>query len=135
MVIIECVEDIPCEPCAESCKNGAIIKGSLSDPPTVDYEKCTGCALCVAACPGLAIFVVDCSREDKALIYIPYEMLPVPQKGDKGDALDRSGKRIGSAKVAKVRKGNRGTAVLGILVQKDLAMNVRSIRIREKSNG
>lgn len=135
VVIIECDEDIPCDPCVESCKIKAIIKESLTAPPSVDYEKCTGCALCVAACPGLAIFVVDNSREDKALVYIPYEMLPAPKKGDKGDALDRCGKRIGSAEVAKVRKGTRGTTVLGILVEKDLAMNVRSIRIPERSNG
>jgi Fe-S-cluster-containing hydrogenase component 2 len=133
-VIIECVEDIPCDPCADSCKNGAIIKESLTGLPIVDYEKCTGCALCVAACPGLAVFVVDNSRQDKALVYIPYEMLPVPQKGDKGDALDRSGKRIGPAEVAKVIKGKRGTTILGILVEKDLGMNVRSINIPEKSN-
>jgi Fe-S-cluster-containing hydrogenase component 2 len=135
VVIIECDEDIPCDPCVEGCKIKAIVKESLTDAPIVDYEKCTGCALCVASCPGLAIFVVDYSREDKALVYIPYEMLPVPQEGDKGDALDRSGKRIGSAEVAKVRKGTRGTTILGILVEKDLAMNVRSIRIPEKSNG
>jgi Fe-S-cluster-containing hydrogenase component 2 len=135
VVIIECVEDIPCDPCADSCKNGAIIKESLTAAPSVDYEKCTGCALCVAACPGLAIFVVDNSREDKALVYIPYEMLPAPQKGNTGDALDRAGKRIGTAEVAKVRKGTRGTTILGILVEKDLAMNVRSIRIPERSNG
>ncbi len=135
VVIIECDEDIPCDPCVESCKIKAILKESLTTPPIVDYEKCTGCALCVASCPGLAIFVVDFSREDKALVYIPYEMLPAPKKGDTGDALDRSGKRIGSSKVAKILKGNRGTTVLGILVEKDLAMNVRSIKIREKSNG
>jgi Fe-S-cluster-containing hydrogenase component 2 len=135
VVIIECDEDIPCDPCVESCKKGAIIKESLTTVPIVDYEKCTGCALCVASCPGLAIFVVDYSRNDKALVYIPYEMLPAPQKGDRGYAFDRSGKRIGSAEVAKVRKGTRGTTILGILVEKNLAMNVRSIRIPEKSNG
>jgi Fe-S-cluster-containing hydrogenase component 2 len=135
VVIIECDEDIPCDPCVESCKIKAIIKESLTAPPSVDYEKCTGCALCVAACPGLAIFVVDNSREDKALVYIPYEMLPAPKKGNKGDALDRSGKRVGSAIVEKVRKGIRGTTIVGILVEKDLAMNVRSIRIPERSNG
>ena len=133
-VIIECVEDIPCDPCEDSCKQGAIIKDSLTEAPYVDYEKCTGCALCVAACPGLAVFVVDNSRQDKALVYIPYEMLPAPKKGDKGDALDRSGKRIGSAEVAKVLKGKRGTTILGILVEKDLGMNVRSIKIPERSN-
>jgi Fe-S-cluster-containing hydrogenase component 2 len=135
VVIIECDEDIPCDPCVESCKIKAIAKESLTAAPIVDYEKCTGCGLCVASCPGLAIFVVDCSREDKALVYIPYEMLPVPQKGDKGDALDRCGEKIGSAEVAKVRKGTRGTTILGILVEKNLAMNVRSIRIQEKLNG
>ncbi len=135
VVIIECVEDIPCDPCVESCRNKAIIKESLTAPPVVDYDKCTGCALCVPACPGLAIFVVDCSRGEKALVYIPYEMLPVPQKGDRGNALDRSGTRVGSAEVAEVRKEKRGTTVLGILVNKDLAMDVRSIRISERSDG
>ncbi len=133
-VIIECVEDIPCDPCEDSCKQGAIIKDSLTEAPRVDYEKCTGCALCVAACPGLAIFVVDNSREDKAIVYIPYEMLPAPKKGDNGDALDRSGKRVGSAQVEKVRKGVRGTTIVGIRVEKELAMDVRSIRIPEISN-
>jgi Fe-S-cluster-containing hydrogenase component 2 len=131
VVIIECVEDIPCDPCVESCKSGAIVKKGLSTAPTVDYEKCTGCALCVAFCPGLSIFVVDYSHGDKAVVHIPYEMLPVPEKGDVGDAIDRAGKRIGSAEVAKVRKGNRGTIVLGILVEKDLAMEVRSFKARE----
>jgi len=135
VVIIECNEDIPCDPCVESCKLKAIAKESLTSVPTVDYEKCTGCALCVASCPGLAIFVVDNSREDKAIVYIPYEMLPVTREGDKGDALDRSGEKIGSAEVAKVRKGTRGTTILGILVEKDLAMNVRSFKILEKQNG
>jgi len=135
VVFIECVEDIPCDPCVESCKNKAIIKENLTAPPVVDYDKCTGCALCVAACPGLAIFVVDCSRGEKDLVYIPYEMLPVPRKGDWGDALDRSGKRVGSAEVAEVRKEKRGTTVLGILVNKDLAMDVRSIKISERSDG
>lgn len=136
VVIIECVEGIPCDPCVESCRKGAIIKDSLVSPPRVDYEECTGCGLCVASCPGLAIFVVDCSQEGgKALVHIPHEMLPVPQKGDRGDALDRCGERIGSAEVAKVRKGERGTTVIGILVDKHLAMNVRSIRISERSHG
>jgi Fe-S-cluster-containing hydrogenase component 2 len=133
-VIIECVEDIPCDPCEDSCKHGAIIKDSLTEAPYVNYENCTGCASCVAACPGLAIFVVDNRQEDKAIVYIPHEMLPVPKKGDKVDVLDRSGKLIGSAEVAKFKKGIRGTTILGILVEKDQAMKVRSIIIQKRSN-
>jgi Fe-S-cluster-containing hydrogenase component 2 len=136
VVIVECVEGIPCDPCVESCRKGALTKDSLSSPPRIDYEECTGCGLCVASCPGLAIFVIDCSQDgDKGLVYIPYEMLPVPQKGDRGDALDRCGEQIGSAEVAKIRKGERGTTVLGLLVDKALAMNVRSVRFPEKSHG
>ena len=134
VAIIECVEHIPCDPCVGSCRKGAIIKESLSTPPVVDYQKCTGCALCVASCPGLAIFVVDSSLDDKAIVYIPYEMLPIPETGDRGDALDRCGKPIGSAQVAKVQKGIRKTAILGLLVEKELAMSVRSIRFTERSN-
>ena len=133
--VIECVEDIPCDPCVESCKFEAIIKDSLTSLPRVNYEECTGCGICVAYCPGLSIFVIDCSKGDKALVYIPHEMLPVPQRGQRGDALDRSGKKVGIAQVAKVRKEKRGTIVLGILVDKELAMEVRSIGIPEGSNG
>ena len=133
--VIECVEDIPCDPCVESCKFEAIIKDSLTSLPRVNYEECTGCGICVAYCPGLSIFVIDCSKGDKALVYIPHEMLPVPQRGERGDALDRSGKKVGIAEVAKVRKEKRGTIVLGILVDKELAMEVRSIGIPEGSNG
>ena len=135
VVVMECVEDIPCDPCVESCKVEAIIKDSLTSLPRVNYEECTGCGVCVAACPGLAIFVIDCSRDEKALVYIPHEMLPVPRRGERGDALDRSGGKVGIAEVAKVRKGKRGTIILGILVEKELAMEVRSIEIPEGSNG
>lgn len=135
VVIIECTEDIPCDPCVESCKFMAITMENLTALPIVDYEKCTGCALCVVSCPGLAIFIVDNSPGKNAIVYIPHEMLPVPRKGDKGDALDRSGKRIGSAEIARVRKGSSGTTVLEIVVEKDLAMNVRAFRIQERSNG
>jgi len=135
VVIIECVEDIPCDPCVESCKLEAISKDDLTSLPRVDYEECSGCGVCVAACPGLAIFVVDGSREDKAVVYVPHEMFPVPKKGDRVDAVDRSGRKIGIAEIVKVRKPKRGTAVLEVLVEQDLAMEVRSIGISEGSDG
>ena len=134
VVVIECVEDIPCDPCVESCKVDAISKDSLTSLPRVDFEESTGCGICVASCPGLSIFVIDCRKDEKALVYIPHEMLPVPRRGDRGDALDRSGRKIGVAEVAKVRKGERGTIILGILVEKALAMEARSIEIPEGSN-
>ncbi len=132
VAIIECTEDIPCDPCVEACKFGAINKESLITPPTIDYEKCTGCTLCIDICPGLAIFVVNMNyKEGKALISIPYEMLPVPKRGEKVETLDRSGKKIGKAEVIKARKGKGGTFVISIAVDKNLAMQARSIKIQK----
>lgn len=131
VAIIECTEDIPCNPCVEACKLGAISKRSLITPPTVDYERCTGCTLCIDSCPGLAIFVIDITyREEKALVSIPFEMLPVPKEGEKVGVLDRSGKNIGEGEVIKVRKGKGGTSVISMAVDKNLAMEARSIKLK-----
>jgi sarcosine oxidase subunit alpha len=60
LVIIECPQRIPCNPCHTSCPTGAVKAfKDINDQPEIDYEKCTGCARCVAVCPGLACFVVD----------------------------------------------------------------------------
>lgn len=135
VAIIECTEDIPCDPCVEACKLGAISKAGLTTPPDIDYEKCTGCASCVDVCPGLAIFVINMNyKEGKALVSIPYEMLPVPKRGERVDALDRSGKKIGVGEIVKVRKGRGATFVVSVAIGKDLAMEARSIRIQGAIN-
>jgi ferredoxin len=133
VAIIECTEDIPCDPCVEACKIGAISKVSLTTPPDIDYEKCTGCGSCVDLCPGLAIFVINMNyEEEKVLVSIPYEMLPVPKRGERVDALGRSGKKIGVGEIVKVRKGKGATFVVSVAIGKDLAIEARSIQIQGK---
>lgn len=128
MAVIECIQNIPCDPCAYICKFEAIRKSSFVNPPVVDYDKCTGCGECVAACPGLAIFVVNLKyKNDKALVTIPYELLPTPKRGEIYEALDREGKPVGEARIIGVKKVKDGTAVVTMAVEKRLAMIVRSI--------
>ena len=132
VAIIECIESIPCDPCSLVCKQGAIIKPSISTPPRVDYDKCIGCGACVPICPGLAIFMVDytCS-EDKGLVYLPYEFTPLPEKGEEVIALNREGKEVGMAEVVKVITYPDKTSVVCIAVDKDLVMEVRFFRRKE----
>jgi Fe-S-cluster-containing hydrogenase component 2 len=94
-------------------------------------EKCSGCALCVAACPGLAIFVLDKSYSDKVgSVSFPYEYLPVPGVGSEVDAVDRSGETVCKGKVKKVvltKKSDR-TTVMTVEVPIEFVDEIRGIK-------
>ncbi len=129
-VVIECPQEIPCNPCVEACPTSAITMESLTSVPKVDYSKCTGCALCVARCPGLACFVIDLTySQDKALVKLPYEMLPVLKRGDRVQLLDRLGRIVGEGEVlTSVEPFKDGTKVVSVIVPKNLALQVRAVR-------
>jgi len=133
VVIVECVEKIPCNPCVDACPKKAItIEGSIIEIPKVNFDICNGCTLCIARCPGLAIFVVNKNYNKKAAsIALPYEFLPRPQKGDMVKALDRHGKFICQARVEKVldTKALDRCAVITIAVPKRYYNKVRFIKI------
>lgn len=129
--VFECFQEIPCNPCQTSCKVGAVaVFQDINNIPQVNFEKCTGCGICVSNCPGLAIFVIDETySENEATIKIPYELVPLPKVGQAVDALDREGKVIGKAQVLKVQssKALNKTNAITIVVPKDQAMLVRHI--------
>ena len=137
VVMIECFQHIPCDPCAASCPFGAILPfADINDLPQVDYDKCTGCGLCIASCPGLAIFVLDMTHsKDKALLKLPYEMLPLPKPGQKVSALNREGEEVTQAEVVKVQKTRQKTYIISIAVPKELALVVRNIKVKENPHG
>lgn len=126
-VIVECFQKIPCDPCVDACPGGVIsIQGNINNLPVIDYEKCTGCGVCISACPGLAIFVID---KKKGIVMLPYEFIPVPEKGNIVDGLNRRGEKVCDAEVIKVintKKQDR-TAIIHIQVPKELVMEVRNI--------
>ena len=133
LVIIECPQRIPCNPCHTSCPTGAVKPfKDINDQPEIDYEKCTGCARCVAVCPGLACFVVDLTwgDEDNALMKLPYEMLPVPEEGKTVDCLNRVGESISRGKVVKVLEPMHDrTIVVHVEVPRSKVMEIRTIRV------
>ena len=127
VAILECVQEIPCNPCVDSCPVHAISMKDINAPPVNDFEKCIGCAKCVAVCPGLAIFVIKV-KDKKAQVTLPYELLPVPQVGDSVNALDRTGAIRAKAIVKKVIKKGK-TMVITIEVDSSLAMDIRNIKV------
>ena len=104
--VIECTQNIPCNPCSDACKFGCITSPeNISMLPVIDPQvDCTGCSMCVASCSGQAIFLVDETYEEGyATVSLPYEFLPLPQEGDFGHALDRSGAVVCDAEVVSVK--------------------------------
>lgn len=137
VVMMECFQQIPCDPCALSCPSGAILPFSdINDLPKVDYNKCTGCGLCIASCPGLAIFIVDTNySEREALVKLPYELLPLPKKGELVSGLDREGRPVAMVKVTRIQSTKNKTHIISILVPKELALLIRNIKVEEHQNG
>jgi len=132
VAVIECIEHIPCNPCEASCKAGAIKVGEdITNLPKLDEAKCIGCLSCIPICPGQAIFVVDESLPDgKALVTMPYEFLPLPEKGETVIALERSGNALGEGRVTKVSKTERmdQTAMVTIEVPREWSMKARAFQ-------
>ena len=127
--LIECFQEIPCNPCTEICPFDSILPmEDINDLPRIDYETCTGCGICAAICPGLAIFILDESYSDTvASVGIPYEFVPLPERDEVVEAMDRAGEVICEGKVLRVNKNvkRQNTPVVTIEVPKDKVNEVR----------
>ena len=128
--VVECTQNIPCNPCQDVCPRHCINVGSnITILPTINTEaQCSNCGKCVAFCPGQAIFLVNEDMGDgTAQVTLPYEFLPLPEAGTKGKALDRSGKPVCEAEVVKVMnpKAFDHTALLTMSVPKEFVHQAR----------
>ncbi|AEG60526.1 4Fe-4S binding protein [Desulforamulus ruminis] len=135
VAIAECFQNIPCDPCYHSCKQGAIQEfADINERPRIHFDQCNGCGTCMSRCPGLAIFVVDATFSDnEALVKIPYEFLPLPQVDERVIAVNRAGQEVGEVRVIRVQnsKIQDKTAIVWLAVPKEQMMEVRHFKIKE----
>jgi len=104
--IIQCDQEIPCNPCTSVCPKGSInlkgTNGNIMDIPYFDGD-CTGCTMCVTICPGLAISLGKKLDESFAELILPHEFLPDFEVGDLIRATDKDGNFIEEVEVLKIR--------------------------------
>ncbi len=129
---IECFHEIPCDPCHEACPVEAIKPFSdINHLPSIEHEDCTGCGMCVANCPGLAVFVIDETYSNThALMALPHEFTPVPEPGDEVVLMTRAGEQAGTSEVQRVQnpKSFDRTAVVWVEVPQNMIEQVRAIK-------
>ncbi|HCJ09182.1 MAG: FAD-dependent oxidoreductase [Lachnospiraceae bacterium] len=128
--VIECTQNIPCNPCQDACKFGCISIGDqITALPIVNPEAdCKNCGMCVASCSGQAIFLIDEDYDETSgTVTMPYELLPYPEVGSAGDGLNRSGQKVCKAEVVSVKTSPAfdKTALLTIKVPKEYLDQVR----------
>lgn len=117
--VIECYEDIPCNPCETSCPFHAIHVGAdINQQPKLDVDACTGCGICVTSCPGLAIIVAE-AIDNTATLKIPYEFLPRPKLGETWDGVDRSGQFVTPVRIAQVQSAKHQDRTALVTIQFD----------------
>ncbi len=137
--IFYCYEEVPCNPCTSVCPVGAIKTENdeiTGLPYMIDPDACTGCASCVAVCPGLSVTMVD-FREDPQhpLVTLPYEVWRERVKvGQKVPVTDLDGAILGFYPVEKVRSRRKfpGTLLVQLRVDKKVAKAAVGIWVQEE---
>ena len=136
--IFHCDQEVPCNPCTSVCPVNAIrteddkITGL---PYMVDMEACTGCASCIAVCPGLSVSLVD-YREDpeQPLVTLAYEIWRENvEVGQMVPITDVEGAILGYYPVVKVRTRRKypGTLMVQVQVDRSAAKQAAGIWVQE----
>jgi sarcosine oxidase subunit alpha len=141
--LIQCVQEIPCNPCTEVCPR-RLIKiedGTLTGLPRFEGDACLGCAQCVVVCPGLAITLVDEGYDPtrkRVLLTLPLEL---PQNavevGNEFTTVGSEGETVGTGKVIAFRDAlsqDRRRLIL-LEVPFEDRLRVAGMRVREDVQG
>jgi len=141
--VLHCAQEIPCNPCISVCPQGCIVmegadsgqSGDIRALPEYVGEGCTGCAQCVAICPGLAITLVDYRQDpDYPTVTVPYEFLSETiHERDVVTVLDTEGTVLGHVEVVKVRAPRFADRALLVRVRapREYARYIAGIRVQE----
>jgi len=140
--IIRCVQEIPCNPCADSCPRNSITLGgeSIMNNPVFGGE-CIGCTNCVAVCPGLAISLVMPDYDAGAgtsLIMLPYELTTKDLvQGRAVRTTDREGRLVGRGTIVAFRTSNidEKRKIVSIEVPRAEAFEVAGFAVLEPEAG
>lgn len=133
--VLNCVQEIPCNPCTTTCPRDSIkIDGSIMNPP-VYTGGCIGCEMCVAICPGLAITLVD-FRKGEPIVTIPFEFNDgILETGQEVEVTDRLGRVLGNGTVIGFRYAEKvktipvKTKMVKLKVPREIAEQVSGIKI------
>jgi len=139
--VLRCLQEIPCNPCSESCPHGLILMpGGILDVPRYT-GGCLGCLRCVTVCPGLAIVLVHQDydpRRERALLTLPFEFpeedLPpgsvVTLTGAEGEPLGEG--RVVALRASDLQDRRR---LLQVEVDWELRLRVAGLRVQEPTAG
>lgn len=136
LAVIDCAQDIPCNPCEKNCPKGAITIGpEINQMPSIDNSICTGCGICINACPGRAIRLVQYNyNSTSSRLVLPYEFLPEPSINSDLELMDSDGVTVCIGKVLKTKFFNsKNCAQVEILVDKKFAFKAKAIRFQVHS--
>jgi sarcosine oxidase, subunit alpha len=135
--VLRCTQEIPCNPCVTACRQGAIrLDGDpVRGLPVFTGDRCTGCAKCIAVCPGLAITLVD-RRADPArpIVTIPFELdARHIRPGSMVLATDDAGVPLGRFEVVDVkdRRALDHTKLVRIRAGAETAPLIAGIRVQD----
>jgi NADPH-dependent 2,4-dienoyl-CoA reductase/sulfur reductase-like enzyme/Fe-S-cluster-containing hydrogenase component 2/bacterioferritin-associated ferredoxin len=137
--VFHCYQEVPCNPCTSVCPQHAIRTENdtiTGLPYFIDKEECTGCASCVAVCPGLSVTLVDYRKDpEHPLVVLPYEVWREKVEiGRKVPVTDVDGAILGYYPVEKVkaRKKYPGTLMVHIRVDRPVAKRAVGIWVQER---
>ena len=137
--VFHCYQEVPCNPCTSVCPQHAIRTENdtiTGLPYFIDNEPCTGCASCVAVCPGLSVTLVDYRKDpEHPIVILPYEIWRENLGlGQKVPVTDVEGAILGYYPVEKVksRKKYPGTLMVHVRVDRPVAKAAVGIWVQER---